>query len=103
MFILILLFKISMLLNSPTTTTTYYEIKYPNGHVYECGTMTSEGIRHGEIIRYHPNGKTEVKAKFDKGTRIGTWIHHNLSGSVVMKVKYDNDKPVEVIYVITKR
>ena len=38
-----------------------------------------------------------MKARYDKGTRVGTWKFYDESGKMVKEIDYDKEKAIEAL------
>ncbi len=78
------------------TDTKLYEVDYfhDNGLISQTGFLDKEGKLHGEWLHFDETGKKITIAKFENGSKVGTWMHWNKE--CITEVTYDKSKILTV-------
>ena len=50
--------------------------------------INKNGIRHGEVKRWYPNGQLRAKGQYREGVESGVWVEYDSLGKEVERVKY---------------
>lgn len=70
---------------------------FENGKKYETLPFNKEGKLHGEVTRWHVNGKVAFKESYKDGKQHGFSQHFDYKGNLCARSEYDNGVPVGVI------
>lgn len=63
---------------------------YDNGQIKRTGTQVNS-LNQGEFVWYFENGKKQIKGRFDRGKRVGTWEQYDSLGHLILSSEYKNN------------
>ena len=67
---------------------------HDNGVVSQTGAYTTDGKLHGEWLSYNTDGKKQVSANYDNGTKVGKWFFWK--EATLKEVDYNNNRIASV-------
>ncbi len=65
----------------------YHEF-FPGGKRTKQRTMFKHGVRHGDMVTYHPNGKLRVKTRYKDGKPDGPFVERDDDGRDTYRANY---------------
>lgn len=71
----------------PDLDAKKFEDTYPDGTPKTLVELRN-GLKHGAIKQYHPNGKLKLKGQYNNGEPTGKWKYYNEVGSLIKTDKY---------------
>ena len=69
--------------------------KYPNGQVLTRRCYDKNGLRHGEYVEYHDNGKINIKCNYLNDSLNGDYHEYHFNGQLRYSILYDMNRMVE--------
>lgn len=70
-------------------------VEFYKNKIKKLESYYKNGIKNGEFISYHENGKIKYKINYKNGKKDGYLSYHDKNGYIIYSYKYNNDELME--------